>query len=1193
MPGDTQPTSAPRSSSGSVAGSSKQVNVELPPYRPSAGDETPVTNLSGNEFSGAGRSSSTVSSARLQAGSRGSIPPTSGRNSRSAPLLEDQDVPSRSSGSAVNEVAIVEVAEWGGGMGFSSSDESDLDLPGGPSDPTPAGGVRVVQVSAEWADGDSHTIQCDADMENRRGKNRDTRKVRMQGSESGPMATGTGSDMSTINPKLFGRAPRDITSMRLGDKHWFCKCLKRQSTRFVVISLLHIGGYGLQWWCIMVYALWHSEDHSYSRVLFLMPIQVMGSGLASYMTFHDNDVVHQLHRVRNSGIVAHYGCVLFACVFLGLLQAIAVKRAWKRQMYDPDIFDEDDLHAATADSIAYGGAERALPIALFTGVPFLLVNSISVLTAKWRWQPWEQAVLWAANLLTLFNVSLGIIEIDVAVSSYVMKRYHLDPSRGGKRAGYFQWLYPFAHVLFRASEVFLRVTMICEYSVILRVLLQGAEWVAVGFLVDYFVGFGLLKYYSLDKERFTPHAVIAGILMIADVAHFVDQPNFAYPAKKISQHLSKWRLLSVVILVAMIAVFRFGKPPIDDKDCEPPVSPEKEAVCRWNVRKWLFEFDKLIFLTAWYLLLRLAPWNRKVGDDLHTAALSRNKNRIKKLLEPDDQGQVLDVNGTTRDHLQMTPAMFAAMAGDEQGVEVLRLLHEKGADMNMKNEDGDTPLHLAAQYGKADACEWLLDEARAPLLPNNRMQMPTEIVGLKASRWNKSNPDQSRTEEVLMQRAQKQRRTSLDQQMGVATLANVPAVMTASNPLKGLFPDMADDDSPSPRALQSVSGLVFSRAAGALARCVLARETDSGAVSLGTLKRVGELGKGGFGKVIEVEFEDQGGRTLFLRRQSVNKRYALKLQLKHRVNPSAFSENFALRTVQHPFIVRLERAFNMPNYLALLLELCPRDLNRILCEDHQVDGRCIGLGHQTTARYMGQVLLAVVHLQKSGIVYRDLKPENILISTEDQAKLTDFGLAKVVTSADRFDHRVTVCGTMGFFPPELLWGSDDDSDRSHATASVRVSMANLASRSSSSSTDSRHEVKSMMKLDTYSYGVTLQLALLGEDGGQKKEVRRKGAMMLPYWQKSERENQEMLLALRSNEKLSDEALRLLLGDEECKKLLKEESQTDDKPREVAYKGLLPFNPDRRTTLDKVVNHPFFCRELDCQDLYDHFKCPRK
>merc|ERR1719350_87368 len=117
---------------------------------------------------------------------------------------------------------------------------------------------------------------------------------------------------------------------------------------------------------------------------------------------------------------------------------------------------------------------------------------------------------------------------------------------------------------------------------------------------------------------------------------------------------------------------------------------------------------------------------------------------------------------------------------------------------------------------------------------------------------------------------------------------------------------------------------------------------------------------------------------------------------------------------------------------------------------------------------MGQAGLALAHLHRNEkIVFRDVKPENILISDQDQAKLTDFGLAKVVTSAERMQ----MCGTMGFLPPELLSveGSFTNSNEGVRSPGGR---RNPGSRSSTG--------WDPFKADAYSFGVTLQVALLGE-----------------------------------------------------------------------------------------------------------------
>jgi len=262
----------------------------------------------------------------------------------------------------------------------------------------------------------------------------------------------------------------------------------------------------------------------------------------------------------------------------------------------------------------------------------------------------------------------------------------------------------------------------------------------------------------------------------------------------------------------------------------------------------------------------------------------------------------------------------------------------------------------------------------------------------------------------------------------------------------------------------------------------------------------------------------------------------------------------ALRRAHHPFIVRLERAFQTPKFFALLLELCPTDLNRVLCEEDSF-GRCMGLPAARAARYMGQVLLALVHLHSiEGIVYRDVKPENILISAHDDAKLTDFGLAEDATVGGKMSR----AGTMGFLAPELT----DNSSGGHFFSCEPSDNSNLTSRGSNSASD--FMLRNAFKTDAYAFGVTLQLALLGETAGQRREVRRKGPVMLPLFI-GEAENVACLQQLKEAGGLSPEGHNLLV------------------------EHLLPYVPSERGCLSdpQVMNHPFFLKALECEDLKDH------
>ncbi|MEY2410060.1 MAG: hypothetical protein QOF48_2730 [Verrucomicrobiota bacterium] len=107
---------------------------------------------------------------------------------------------------------------------------------------------------------------------------------------------------------------------------------------------------------------------------------------------------------------------------------------------------------------------------------------------------------------------------------------------------------------------------------------------------------------------------------------------------------------------------------------------------------------------------------------LHYAALSRQSNALALLLDAGGDGSIATLRPVpaTRTHAEM-PAGFSAlhMACSRENAEGVRLLLKAGCRTDMRDADGNTPLHLSAHWG-ATNCAWLLIGARAALNPTNQ-----------------------------------------------------------------------------------------------------------------------------------------------------------------------------------------------------------------------------------------------------------------------------------------------------------------------------------------------------------------------------------------------------------------------------------------------------------------------------------------
>ncbi|MGO9108445.1 MAG: serine/threonine-protein kinase [Thermoguttaceae bacterium] len=83
------------------------------------------------------------------------------------------------------------------------------------------------------------------------------------------------------------------------------------------------------------------------------------------------------------------------------------------------------------------------------------------------------------------------------------------------------------------------------------------------------------------------------------------------------------------------------------------------------------------------------------------------------------------------------------------------------------------------------------------------------------------------------------------------------------------------------------------------------------------------------------------------------------------------------------------------------------------------------LSPKQAARYVRQIAAAIDYAHRHGVTHRDIKPSNVLIDDKDQARVTDFGLAKRVECDQQLTASHQVVGTVPYMAPEQVVGSRD------------------------------------------------------------------------------------------------------------------------------------------------------------------------
>ena len=222
-------------------------------------------------------------------------------------------------------------------------------------------------------------------------------------------------------------------------------------------------------------------------------------------------------------------------------------------------------------------------------------------------------------------------------------------------------------------------------------------------------------------------------------------------------------------------------------------------------------------------------------------------------------------------------------------------------------------------------------------------------------------------------------------------------------------------------AVRDLPGLADALVAKRLLTAYQAGRVRAGAVNgliLGNFRVLEKIGSGGMGVVFRAEHQS-------LKTPAAIKALFVDGTKNRRGIERFFVEVRAVATLRHPNIVAAIDAGEEPHagpdgqaVPYLVMEYLPgRNLDDLVTQEGP-------LPVPRACQYAHMVADALTEAHRHGLVHRDIKPSNIMITTDGQAKLLDFGVARLPA-----DERLTLdgarLGTVGYMAPEQALNPHD------------------------------------------------------------------------------------------------------------------------------------------------------------------------